>query len=216
MMQLSHVLFRTENLHLAVRQLTDAGFSVEYGSHPSKAYNAFIWFENGVFIEVFKSPQIPLPFRWLMPIFGYSPVLNRMKMWRESSGWCDWSLETKEKDLKYYQLLFEYLDIGCKTIKSKRKDFYGKKRSWHLAVPDDTGFPFLMSAYSENPKPEKVTHANGIKNISRIKVGKQDLDIVLLDALLQDHTSLMLVEGCKGLQTVEFLGSDLKIEDILI
>ncbi|HCA09600.1 VOC family protein [Chryseobacterium sp.] len=216
MMQISHVLFRTDDLNRAVQQLTDAGFYVEYGAHPSKAYNAFIWFEEGVFIEIFKIPVIPLPFRWFGILFGYSPVLDRMKVWNESPGWCDWSLETRQKDLKYYQLLLEYLDIGCKAFKSKRKDVHGRKLSWRLAVPDDTRFPFLMSAYSVNPRPEKITHPNGIKRIKMIKVGKEKLDTVLLDALLEDKEALVLMEGCEGLQTVEFLHSDIKIEDILI
>ncbi len=215
-MHLSHVLFRTDNLQRSVQQLTDAGFSVEYGAHPSKAYNAFIWFEEGVFIEIFKIRTIPLLFRWLMRIFGYSPVLDRMKVWNESSGWCDWSLETQEKDLKYYQLLLEYLDIGCKIFKSTRKDFHGRKLSWRLAIPEDTQFPFLMSAYSLNPRPEKMIHPNGIKKVRIIKVGKEKLDTVLLDALIEDKKPLELIEGCQGLQTVEFLHSDIKIEDILI
>lgn len=215
-MQISHVLFRTDDLNRAVQQLTDAGFSVEYGAHPSKAYNAFIWFEEGVFIEIFKIRTIPLLFRWLIRIFGYSPVVDRMKVWKESSGWCDWSLETRKKDLKYYQLLLEYLDIGCKVFKSTRKDLHGRKLSWRLAFPEDTHFPFLMSAYSVNPRPEKITHSNGIKSIRMIKVGKESLDTVLLDALLEDKEALKLMEGCQGLQTVEFLHSNIKIEDILI
>ncbi|KFF25842.1 VOC family protein [Chryseobacterium vrystaatense] len=216
MMQLSHVLFRTENLHLAVQQLTDAGFKVEYGSAPLKAYNAFIWFEEGVFIEIFRTPEIPMLFRWVMKIFGYTPVLNRINRWNENSGWCDWSLETVKKDLQYYQLLLEYLDIDCKAFKSTRKDVYGRKMSWQLAVPGDTDFPFLMSAYSINPRPDKIIHPNGIRKISKVTVGKKELDTVLLDALLEDRTPLNLVDESKGLQTVAFINSDLKIEDILI
>lgn len=215
-MQLSHVLFRTENLHLAVQQLTDAGFKVEYGSAPSKAYNAFIWFEEGVFIEIFRTPEIPILFRWGMKILGYAPVLNRMKRWNELSGWCDWSLETEKKDLQYYRLLLEYLDIDCKAFKSTRKDVDGRKLSWQLAVPGDTGFPFLMSAYSINPRPEKMIHPNGIRKISKVIIGKKELDTLLLDTLLEDRTPLKLDDESQGLQTVTFMNSDLKIEDILI
>jgi len=73
-----------------------------------------------------------------------------------------------------------------------------------------------MSAYSVNPRPEKMIHPNGIKKVRIIKVGKEKLDTVLLDALLEDKKPLELIEGCRGVQTVEFLHSNIKIEDILI
>jgi hypothetical protein len=62
--RISHVLYRVSDLHQAVEKLRDAGFIVEYGTEPEKAYNALIWFEQGCFVEIFKSSTLPFWVRW--------------------------------------------------------------------------------------------------------------------------------------------------------
>lgn len=61
---------------------------------------------------------------------------------------------------------------------------------------------------------KEVHHSNGIKGVKDTVVGTDNLDIHLLNELIQNQSGLKLTEA-KGLQTVEFIDSDLKIEDIL-
>lgn len=215
-MRLSHVLYHVNDLHAAVKKLQDAGFVVEYGTSIQTAYNAIIWFEDGVFVEIYHNAGLPTLIKWLMKIFGYQSVLDRMDKWQQTGeGWCEWSLESTVAHLDWQKALFKNKSIAFKSHKAKRKDIYGKILKWQLVVPDTIDFPFLMSAYVPNPRPPKITHPNGINRVSKIVVGTENLDDWLLRQLLPEQTGLELVANKRGLQTIEFSNSDLKIENIL-
>lgn len=213
--QLSHVLYHVKDLHHSVKKLQDAGFIVEYGTDKAKAYNAFIWFEQGVFIEIYHNSGLPFYVKLMMKVFGYQSILNRMKKWQNvGEGWCEWSLESVSDHLNSEKMLFVKEKIDFKFHKAKRKDVYQKKLKWELLMPHDIDFPFLMSAYVPNPRPKNIDHPNGIKGVKNIMVGKENVDLHLLNLLLTDQSGLKFTLG-KGLQSVEFIDSDLKIEDIL-
>nr|WP_315032509.1 VOC family protein [uncultured Chryseobacterium sp.] len=213
--QLSHVLYRVEELHLAVRKLRDAGFVIEYGTDPVDAYNAFIWFENGVFIEIYHNSGLPFYIKWMMKVFGYRPILDRMKQWEKvGQGWCEWALESTMENLNSEKEFFKKENLPFRFHKAKRKDVDENILKWDLLMPDDIDFPFFMSAYVPNPKPKEINHPNGIKGVKNILVGTDSLNISMLNQLLPDQSGLQLIPG-KGLQTVELMGSDLRIEDIL-
>lgn len=214
--QLSHVLYRVKDLHAAIEKLQDAGFIVEYGTSPQKAYNALIWFKEGVFVEIYSNSGLPRWVKWLMKIVGYQPVLDRMNKWEQvEEGWCEWSLETTANHLTEQKVWFKERNIPFKFHKTKRKDIKGQTLKWELLMPHAIDFPFLMSAYVPNPRPQKNNHPNGIIGVYKLVVGTEKLDTKVLQQLLLDQTALELVAGKKGLQTIEFVDSSLKIEDIL-
>ena len=41
-------------------------------------------------------------------------------------------------------------------------------------MPEDTDFPFLMSAYSIDPRPENIRHENGATEVSRLEWGANE------------------------------------------
>lgn len=215
--QLSHVLYRVKDLHLAVSLLQKAGFIVEYGTDPEKAYNAIIWFDEGVFIEIYHNSGLSAPIRWMMKLFGYQPVLNRINKWNKiENGWCEWSLESTLENLNAEREFFTNENKSFKFHKAKRKDANQQILRWELLMPNDIYFPFIMSAYNPNPRPREINHPNGIKFVSRLIVGQNNLDISLLENLLLEKTALQLVKEGTGIQSVEFENSSLKIENILI
>lgn len=215
-MQLSHVLYRVKDLHAAVKKLRDAGFIVEYGTSAEKAYNALIWFEEGVFVEIYNNSGLPRWVKWLMKIVGYQPVLDRMNKWEQiEEGWCEWSLETTASHLTEQKVWFKERNILFKFHKAKRKDIKGQILKWQLLMPNAIDFPFLMSAYVPNPRPQKINHPNGVTGVSKLVVGTEKLHTKVLQQLLLDQTGLELIADKKGLQTIEFVNSSLKIEDIL-
>ncbi len=215
-MQLSHVLYRVRDLHAAVEKLRDAGFIVEYGASSQKTYNALIWFEEGVFVEIYSNSGLPNWIKWLMKIVGYRPVLDRINKWEQiKEGWCEWSLETRANHLIEQKAWLKEHNIPFKFHRAERKDIRGQTLKWELLMPHAIDFPFLMSAYVPNPRPQKINHPNGITGVSKLVVGTEKLDIELLQQLLADQTALELIAGKKGLQTIEFVNSSLKIEHIL-
>lgn len=214
-LQISHVLYQVKDLHIAVGKLREAGFIVEYGRDPVKAYNAMIWFEKGIFIEIYHDLKLPFYKKWMMGVLGYQSVLNRMIKWKNvGEGWSEWSLESQAEHLNAEKEIFNQKNISFKFHKAKRKDIHGRILKWELLMPDDIDFPFLMSAYIPNPRPKKINHPNGITGIQNIVVGRENLNTKLVDELLIGQSELKLVEG-KGLKTIEMSGPELKIEDIL-
>lgn len=214
--QLSHVLYRVADLHDAVKKLRQAGFIVEYGTQPEKAYNAMIWFDKGVFIEIYQHPELSVVVKWLMKIIGYKTIVQRMDKWQTiENNWCEWSLESTMTDLQILKDFFRREKIPFKSHKTKRKTNDGKMLFWHLLVPDDIQFPFLMSAYTPNPRPVKTIHPNGVTGINSLIVGEEKLNILLLNKLLIMDTGLKLVKGKIGLQTVVLSDPSVKIEKIL-
>lgn len=215
-LQISHVLYQVGALHEAVKKLRDAGFIVSYGTDPEQAYNALIWFEQGVFIELFQAPRLPAIMKTLMKIFGYRPALDRMEKWRATGkGWCEWALESNATDLNSVKHFFKQEKLGFKGMRKRRKDIHGQVLSWQLLLPDDIHFPFIMSAYVPQPRPDTITHPNGITHINATVIGNNHLDTGLLDQLLTQQSGIEIVNGQTGLQTIRFAGSALKIESIL-
>ncbi|KQB98824.1 VOC family protein [Pedobacter sp. Hv1] len=217
-MKLSHVLFRVNDLHKAVAQLIAAGFTVEYGTAPKKAYNAFIWFEEGIFIEIYKGVELPNSAKLLMKLFGYSAMLQRMEKWRNvQHGWCEWSVETETASLNYQRSILKQHHIPFLMYKrAKRIDVNGRKLKWSLIFPKDIYFPFIMSAYVPNPRPHQIIHPNQITKIESIVVGEDQLDQPLLALLAIDRSKVILVKDAVGLQSVIFKNASLKIEDLLV
>lgn len=215
-MQLSHVLYRVNDLQLAVEKLRNAGFTVEYGTNQKQAHNALIWFEKGVFIEIFKNPKMPVVVRWLMKISGFRHVLQRMDHWTNiNEGWCEWSLESPKPDLKTEKALLKSISEPFRSYKAKRTDIHKRKLSWELVIPDDTVFPFLMSAYTPDPRPAQILHANGATGVRKLVVGANGLKVGLLVQLLPASDHLQLMENKSGLYTVQLENTDLTIEAIL-
>ncbi|MFD2967281.1 VOC family protein [Sphingobacterium bambusae] len=214
-LQLSHVLYRVQDLHQSVKSLQDAGFIVEYGTDPRKAYNALIWFEKGVFIEIYQNSGLPAPVKWFMKTFGYAPILDRMNKWEQvENGWCEWSLESTVDNLAAEKIFLKESGVGFKFHRAKRKDTKGQTLRWDLLIPNDIVFPFLMSAYVPNPRPQHIRHPNGVSAVSALHIGSDGLDMKLLELLLGDMVGLRFVAG-KGLQHVELEGGMLDLREIL-
>ncbi len=214
--QLSHVLYRVKDLHASVKKLQDAGFIVEYGTKHEKAYNAIIWFEEGVFIEIYSSSELPTIAKWLFKIIGYQSVLDRLNKWSKiENGWCEWSLESTVANLNELKSVFKEVEIPFKSQKTKRKDANGQILRWELVMPKDIEFPFLMSAYTPNPRPKNIEHPNGVSKVSTLVVGKEKLNVKLLNHLLTDVSDLKLVDGKSGLQDVILDVDTIKIKEIL-
>lgn len=214
--RISHVLYLVEELHEAVKRLRQAGFTVNYGTDPAKAYNALIWFEQGAFIEIFQATKVSAFMKWLMKLCGYRSALDRMAKWQATgSGWCEWALESTAIELEWEKRFFDRGKRAFKGLRKRRKDIDGQVLSWQLLLPADIYFPFIMSAYVPDPRPETIEHLNGAKGIATIVIGQEEMDTAFLDQLLPAQTGIEWIAGKTGLQTVRLSGNERSIESIL-
>jgi len=102
---------------------------------------------------------------------------------------------------------------GFTTHFGKRTNIQKQRLTWHLIFPKDIEQPFIMSVYTPDPKPQVISHPNKIATVDYIVVGEESLDMNLLKGL--DLSKIRLLKGNKGIQSVVFKGSEIKIEDIL-
>ena len=168
----SHYLVRTPGLKQAVADYEKAGFNVTWGSAPEKAYNAFIYFEKGGFIELFD-PPIPRFLRGVAAAGAFLGVglMQRYHRWSTTSGFCDFALETASP-----------LDEAVqdkplpKPRKMSRVQPDGVKVQWQLATPKDPFLPFVMGPYDPplDVDESKTGHANGLRTITGLKINHPD------------------------------------------
>ncbi|WP_341282264.1 VOC family protein [Paenibacillus sp. FSL H8-0537] len=72
---IGHVLIKTRQLQLAVKNFQQLGFTVTYRTDPSKTHNALIYLQDGSFLELFNPKPINLPDQLLRPL--HPAVVNR-------------------------------------------------------------------------------------------------------------------------------------------
>ena len=76
----------------------------------------------------------------------------------------------------------------------KRIDVSDRVLKWKLLFPNQIKIPFLMTKFSENPKPKNFIHPNKVRKIHRVSYGTQSQFIPMLTELCDDDT-LQLFEG---------------------
>ena len=88
-MQLSHILYKVKDLHEAVTDFTNMGFTVTYGAEPNRAFNALIWFDEGPFIELFEIKRNRF-IVGLLKFLGKKELANRVSHFQNADfGWVD-------------------------------------------------------------------------------------------------------------------------------
>ncbi|WP_035242671.1 VOC family protein [Desulfobacter vibrioformis] len=190
MFKCCQIICRVKNIKEVVGDLEKAGFSVQWGSVPQKAKNAFLWFEHGPFIEFFSiSP------RWAylsVPIglFYGKAAGKRLAYWaRHPEGWCDIALEPKKEkrgdnpdqcvaiqnDLESIKAAVTRAGIPTsRIIQGQRTRPDGLKVKFSFMATEPIGLPFLASPYDPPQHPEKIEHPNGATGIEWVKVAVEE------------------------------------------
>lgn len=177
-LRLSHIHWRVNNIKKAVKDIERLGFKVEWGRDPRYSPNAFIWFNDDVFIEVFTTLR---PLIITVPIMGIlygKGMKERWLLWnKRKEGLIDFAVEAKYPDegkIDFLESIKEKL-IECgieisKIMNGTRKNVRGEKVGFGFCGALPTGLPFLVSAFTIPQIPPKIEHPNGIKRIKYIKI----------------------------------------------
>jgi len=167
----SHIVQRVQDLTAAVRAFEQAGFVVQWGSEPSIAHNALIYFEQGPFLELVNPLSIGFRGALMRRIARIGrllgePGLTRLDGWVRSDGLCDHALEVE------VPMEAALPDLNSRGIAlSKPRPFSrtqpdGIRLDWSLVAPLDTTLPFIMDPYQPSiPRPAScTTHRNEIQS----------------------------------------------------
>ncbi len=212
-MRLSHILYKVKNLDEAVKDFENMGFTVRYGTKKEKAFNALIWFEEGPFIELFTVSKFAKILTFLMKIFGKRAIARRFDYFIDADyGWVEYSIENERETLDIENEKLRNFGIKYSSMNGKRTNINGLKLKWKLSIPLDLNFPFLMSAYTPNPRPKHIVHKNGAKSVSKLVWGANSKNIDLIRRFTNDDR-IELVEG-SGFKKIEFNDWDAKLLNI--
>jgi len=106
-MRSGHIVYKVNNLQLAVEEWESKGFEVEYGRKENPT-NALIYFSEGAYIELLQNTGIPKIVKFLSKLFGASKKMERFLL----------NIDIFYKNFKVYLSCFDDLfrKKGIKTI----------------------------------------------------------------------------------------------------
>ena len=193
-MKVSHVLYKTNNLEASFKEFEKLGYKVVNGSR-KKPHNALIYFSEGPYIELLEKAPVSSFLKVILRLLGKGKVVDRFNSWENSTeGFFEICLENNTTNFKKEEKILAKFEEGYFITNSKRIDASNRVLKWKLLFPNQTKIPFLMTKFSENPKPKNFIHPNKVRKIQRILYGTQPQFIPLLTELCDDDT-LQLFEG---------------------
>jgi len=202
-MKLSHIQFKVEDLHCAVKDFERLGFTVEYGKEPKKATNAFIWFGQDAFFEIITMPKMAEKLAYPLGIlFGKGMRLRWKKYADIKGGIADIGIEGKNpiqasmKNMKHIRAFLIKEGIPCSRIMTESRKAPNKpKTRFSFFVPDNPNLPLVTSAYSVMQKPQEIHHENGITGIKWVKVQCNNKVKMEFQKMLGKEKRIKFVEG---------------------
>lgn len=225
LLKISHIQCRVHDIKKAVSDYEKAGFQVEWGRNPKNSLNAFIWFEQGPFIELFEMKQfmslIKVP---LGLLYGKSMGERWMKWMVQREGLIDFALEANDEDVAKQENLKlvrkEINKLGIRTSKvlnGRRKKPTGEIVTYGFFSLIPCDLPFVVSAYNTPQRPEHIVHPNGSQYIQKMSISCPKKFAEILNILLVDNTIINIKESEKfNIDGIFIEGLNSKIETNLL
>ena len=200
-MKTSHIIYKVDDLHQAVKEFKKKGFEVEYGTKKNP-YNAIIYFSEGPYLELLASTGMPKIIKRIMRMLGKSRLVDRLNDWdNHKGGPCGVALENYKVDLREEKDILEKYKQGYYEMPSRRNDSKGRKLRFTCLFPDEMQLPFLMTYFNIDPKPVNFIHPNGIRRIKNISFGTREELIPIIKELSDDPVlTLFIGSGIKDLE----------------
>lgn len=205
-MRNGHLIYKVQDLQKAVKEWENKGFVVEYG-RKKKPNNALIYFSQGPYIELLESTGIPPIAKFLAKIFGRPKNLERFFYWDQCpEGWQGLCIEKDPGSLdREVAFLAERGIKGLWLKELKRLDTHGRELRYSCFFPHGTSFPFLMSYFNIDPKPQHFVHPNGISGIEKTVFKIAPAQAQILKELVDDQTlEIIADEEESGIVEVNF------------
>jgi len=198
-MELSHILFKVNDLQGAVSHFREQGFHVEFGSK-RRPTNALIYFSEGPYVELLERAPVSVLAKVLLRCIGKGAVAERFDSWDcADEGWFEICLENQGDDFREEVEVMKRHGEPYFITPSARTDPSGRRLKWKLLFPLNNALPFFMTYFNVDPKPVAFVHSNGVVGIERVTYRAQDGCMALLNALCDDEV-LNVQEGQGGIE----------------
>ncbi len=208
-MKCSHVLIRVADLHQAVRDYREAGFTVDYATNPAKAQHAHIWFAHGPIIELLTTPRQARRFKWMIDLIAGFGAGRRMIGWAEQGeGFCDLALTTGTADIRPTRQWLAEAGISCgRAVRWVRTKPDGSRIRFQFAYPHRPDLPFIVGSYDPPQNPARTDHPNGATGIRQIILGAPAADQGLIRKMAGDDPTVRLETSPRyGVQSIALSG----------
>lgn len=193
-MKVGHILYKVDNLQKAVEEYQSKGFVVEYGTKKNP-YNALIYFSDGPYLELFHRSGMPRFAKLLLRLLGKGYMVDRMNTWDSArEGLLAVCLEGDNQNITAEMSLLKQAGQQFYKINATRHDTHHRVLAYTCAFPEDMRLPFLMSAFSTDPRPKNFIHPNGAKRISHVQL-RTAVELMPLISELCDDATLSVAEG---------------------
>lgn len=205
MLKISHIQCRVHDIKKAVHDYEKAGFQVEWGRDPKNSLNAFIWFNQGPFIELFEMKRFMSPIQFPLGILYGRSMRERWVKWMiQREGLIDFALEGYEEDIAKQENLHlvrnEINNLGIctsKVLNGRRKKPTGEIVTYGFFSLSPCDLPFVVSAYNTPQRPKQIAHSNGSQYIHSLTISCPDETAEILNTLLVDKAMLTIKESNK-------------------
>ncbi|WP_213451842.1 VOC family protein [Rhizomonospora bruguierae] len=207
MLRCSHVICKVDDVRSLVRDYEDLGFTMEWGSAPERARNAFIRFADGPFLEFFELTAAAR--RWRRPVgllFG-AAAGDRLAHWAQPGQGCrDLALETEATSLADTRAALRSAGVDTsRVIKGRRTRPDGRAVRYEYLATRPAGMPLVVSAYDPPQRPASIVHPNGARGIGRVRFAVADAARPAMAILIDNDPYLTVVPAA----TTEVLGVEL-------
>ncbi|MGE7110047.1 VOC family protein [Lysinibacillus sp. NPDC047702] len=205
MLKISHILCRVHDIKKAVHDYEKAGFQVEWGRNPKNSLNAFIWFDQGPFIELFEMKRFMSPIQFPLGILYGRSMRERWVKWMiQREGLIDFAIEGYEENIAKQENLNlvrnEINNLGISTSKvlnGRRKKPTGEIVTYGFFSLSPCDLPFVVSAYNTPQRPKQIKHTNGSQYIHSMTISCPSETVEKLNTLLVDKAMLTTMESKK-------------------
>lgn len=169
-MKISQIVYKVDNLEEAVKKAKKNGFLVEYG-RKKNPYNAFIYFDEGPFIELMESTGMPRFAKLLLRIFGKKGFVERFEKWDHApKGPVGIGVQVEANKIGKIESFLKSKGIVSRKVPIVRYDVNGKSNRCYSLFPDETNMPFYVTKYAQERKHENTNHSNGAKRVTKVDI----------------------------------------------
>jgi hypothetical protein len=215
----SHVLLWVRDIHRAVGDYRQLGFTVNYATNPDKAQHAHIWFSSGPVIELLTTPKSARFFKWPIEWVAGRGSGRRMLRWPAGGeGFCDVAVATDTPELapELVELRRAGVPVG-RAIPWARTTPAGQRIRFSFAYPENDRLPFIVTPYEPPQHPRDAAHRNGARRLSRVTMGVRREDGEPLRQLIGDDPTFLLQSAdVTGVLGIELLGLQAELDPSLL
>lgn len=206
-MKCSHVLLKVADLHQAVRDFRELGFTVDYASAERKARHAHIWFTSGPIVELLTTPRgASLMTRPLNLAFGRGAGARMTRWARAAEGFCDVAVLADREELR----------CAGRVVNWKRTKPDGSTTTFAFTYPRQDRTPFLVTPYDPPQHPADIVHPNGARRVSRVQVDVASPDRAAFDRMTAGGDFELRDADVTAIRGVELAGLNAPLDPALL